>query len=105
MANPLETQTTPEELHNPQVSPMEVEQVEVEQRQVELMDLERLVELDFVRTTEAAALNAYHWLGKGDPQAAHAAAVDAMRGTLDLTSVSASVAPTPAVFRSQTRSP
>jgi len=55
------------------------------------LDLERMVELDFVRTTEAAALNAYHWLGKGDPQAAHAAAVDAMRGTLDVTCISATV--------------
>lgn len=53
------------------------------------LDLERMVELDLVRTTEAAALNAQRWLGKGDAQAAHAAAVDAMRGTLDLTNVSA----------------
>ena len=55
------------------------------------LDLERLVELDFMRTTEAAALNACRWLGKGDPQKAHSAAVDAMRGTLDLTCVSATV--------------
>lgn len=55
------------------------------------LDLERLVELDLIRTTEAAALNAYRWLGKGDPQAAHAAAVDAIRGTLDITRVSATV--------------
>jgi len=32
------------------------------------VDLERMVELDFVRTTEAAAFNAHHWLGKGDAQ-------------------------------------
>jgi len=57
--------------------------------QIAPVDLERMVELDFIRTTEAAALNTYRWFGKGDPQAAHAAAVDAMRGTLDLTSVSA----------------
>jgi len=63
----------------------------MQKRQIELMDLERLVELDFVRTTEAAALNAFRWLGKGDRRGAHAAAVDAMRGTLDLTSVSATV--------------
>jgi len=55
------------------------------------LDLERMVELDYVRTTEAAALNAYRWLGKGDPQAAHSATVDAMRGTMDVTSVSGTV--------------
>lgn len=55
------------------------------------IDLERLVELDLMRATEAAALNSYRWLGKGDAQAAHAAAVDAMRGALDLTSVSGTV--------------
>ncbi len=60
-------------------------------RQIELMDLERLVELDFIRTTEAAALNAYRWMGRGNPQEGYSAAVDAMRGTLDLTSVSATV--------------
>lgn len=65
--------------------------MEENQRQIDVVDLERLVELDFVRTTEAAALNAFRWLGKGDPTAAHAAAVDAMRGTLDSTSVSGTV--------------
>jgi len=55
------------------------------------LDLERMVELDFLRTTEAAALNAYRWLGKGDPKAAHAAAVDAMRGTLSLTNIRGTV--------------
>jgi len=55
------------------------------------VDMERLVELDLMRTTEAAALNVYQWLGKGDPQAAHRAAVDAIRGSMDLTSVSGSV--------------
>ncbi len=65
--------------------------MEENQRQIDVVDLERLVELDFVRTTEAAALNAFRWLGKGDPTAAHTAAVDAMRGTLDSTSVSGTV--------------
>jgi len=55
------------------------------------IDMERLVELDLMRTTEAAALNACRWLGKGDAKAAHAAAVDALRGMLDVTSVSATV--------------
>ena len=56
-----------------------------------VLDLERMVELDFLRTTEAAALNAYRWLGKGNPAAAHAAAVDAMRGTLNLTNIRGTV--------------
>ncbi len=55
------------------------------------LDLERMVELDFLRTTEAAALNAYRWLGKGDPGSAHTAAVDAMRGTLNLTNIRGTV--------------
>ncbi len=55
------------------------------------IDLERLVELDIMRTTEAAALNAYRWLGKGDAKAAHNAAIDAIRGALDITSVSGTV--------------
>ena len=58
------------------------------QTQIAPIDLERMVELDFVRSTEAAALNAYRWFGKGEPQQAHRAAVDAMRGTLDLINVS-----------------
>jgi len=55
------------------------------------LDLERMVELDFLRTTEAAALNAYRWLGKGDPAGVHSAAVDAMRGTLNLTNIRGTV--------------
>jgi fructose-1,6-bisphosphatase II len=35
--------------------------------------------LDLVRTTEAAALEAAHWVGRGDKNAADGAAVDAMR--------------------------
>lgn len=60
-------------------------------REVQLNDIERLIELDFVRATESAALNAYRWFGKGDPQAAHAAAVDAIRGALDTTSIQGTV--------------
>ena len=56
-------------------------------KQVSLNEIERLIEFDFVRATESAALNTFHWLGKGDPLSAHAAAVDAIRGTLDVTSV------------------
>jgi len=61
------------------------------QTQIAPIDLERMVEMDFLRTTEAASLNAYRWLGKGDPQGAHAAAVDALRGTMDLTSIRGTV--------------
>jgi fructose-1,6-bisphosphatase II len=64
---------------------------DTEQRQIDVIDLERLVELDLVRSTEAAALNAFRCLGKGDREAVHAAAVDAMRGTMDSTSVSGTV--------------
>ncbi|MCK5114875.1 MAG: fructose-bisphosphatase class II [Phycisphaerae bacterium] len=60
-------------------------------KEIAPIDLERMVELDFVRTTEAAALNTFRYFGKGDAVGAHAAAVDAMRGTLDLTSVKGAV--------------
>ena len=29
-------------------------------------DIERIIEFDFVRATEAAALNSLRWLGRGD---------------------------------------
>jgi fructose-1,6-bisphosphatase II len=45
---------------------------------------ERLIGLDLVRATEAAALNAFHWIGKGDKIAADEAAADAIRGMLNL---------------------
>lgn len=63
----------------------------VEPTQLAALDLERMVEMDLVRTTEAAALNVSHWVGKADPAAAHAAAVDAIRGTMDLINVSGTV--------------
>lgn len=47
-------------------------------------DIERIIEIDFIRATEAAALNACKWLGKGDKNEADAAACDAMRGMFDL---------------------
>src|SRR3989344_1374935 len=43
------------------------------------MNTERNIAFDFVRVTEAAAIEAAHWLGKGDKHAADKAAVDAMR--------------------------
>src|SRR5262252_351450 len=50
-------------------------------------DVERVIELDFVRATEAAALNSLRWLGRGDKEAADAAASDAIRGMFDLTNI------------------
>lgn len=47
-------------------------------------DYERLIEFDFVRTTEAAALNTLQWLGKGQKEMADEAACDAIRGMFDL---------------------
>jgi fructose-1,6-bisphosphatase II len=47
-------------------------------------DIERLIELDFLRATEIAALHCMQWIGKGDKEAADAAACDAIRGMFDL---------------------
>src|SRR5689334_5706111 len=43
----------------------------------------RLVQFDLMRATEMAALNSLPWMGKGDPDAADAAACDAIRGMFD----------------------
>src|ERR1051325_1372975 len=56
-----------------------------------LPDIERIVEFDFVRATEAAALNVFKWIGKGDKNAADAAACDTIRGMFDLMDISGSV--------------
>src|SRR5947208_15830386 len=50
-------------------------------------DIERVIELDFVRATEAAALNSLRWLGRGYKEAADAAASDAIRGMFDLMNI------------------
>ena len=50
-------------------------------------DMERIIEFDFVRATEAAALNSLRWLGRGDKERADAAACDAMRGMFDLMNI------------------
>src|SRR5438093_3277139 len=50
-------------------------------------DIERIIEFDFVRATEAAALNSLRWLGRGDKEAADAAACEAMRGMFDLMNI------------------
>ncbi|MDX6766652.1 MAG: class II fructose-bisphosphatase [Candidatus Methylacidiphilales bacterium] len=49
-----------------------------------LIDVERQLEFDFLRTTEMAALATLPWLGKGRKEDADAAACDAMRGMFDL---------------------
>jgi fructose-1,6-bisphosphatase II len=50
-------------------------------------DVERIIELDFLRATEAAALNTLPWLGRGEKELADAAACDAIRGMFDLMNV------------------
>lgn len=47
------------------------------------MAMERELALEFVRVTEAAALAAGRWMGRGQKEAADGAAVDAMRTMLD----------------------
>lgn len=46
-------------------------------------DPERSLEFEFIRATENAALNAIHWLGRGDKEGADAAACDAISGCFD----------------------
>ncbi len=43
-----------------------------------------MVEFEFVRATENAALHSMHWMGRGDKEAADAAACDAINGMFDL---------------------
>jgi fructose-1,6-bisphosphatase II len=47
-------------------------------------DLERVLEFEFVRATENAALNAIHWLGRGEKEKGDAAACDAIYGVFDI---------------------
>jgi fructose-1,6-bisphosphatase II len=54
-------------------------------------DIQRLVEFDFLRATEIAALNCMQWMGKGDKEAADAAACDAIRGMFDIMDISGDV--------------
>ena len=44
--------------------------------------LDAFLSLDLVRAVEAAAIAAAHWVGRGDEQAADAAAAQAMRRAL-----------------------
>jgi fructose-1,6-bisphosphatase II len=48
------------------------------------IDIQRLIEFDFLRATEIAALNCMQWIGKGNKEDADAAACDAIRGMFDL---------------------
>ena len=50
-------------------------------------DIERIIEFDFVRATEAAALSALPWLGRGEKEKADDAACDAIRGMFDLMNI------------------
>jgi fructose-1,6-bisphosphatase II len=50
-------------------------------------DVERIIEFDFLRATEAAALNTLPWIGRGEKELADAAACDAIRGMFDLMNV------------------
>jgi fructose-1,6-bisphosphatase II len=48
------------------------------------MDLERVLEFEFVRATENAAIEAIHWLGRGQKERADAAACRAIYGVFDI---------------------
>lgn len=47
-------------------------------------DLERILEFEFVRATENAALQSVHWLGRGEKELADAAACSAIYGVFDI---------------------
>src|SRR2546426_7239369 len=52
---------------------------------------DRNLALELVRVTEAAALAAGRWVGRGEKEAADQAAVDAMRGMIDTVSMHGTV--------------
>src|SRR5262245_61519840 len=52
---------------------------------------DRNLALDLVRVTEAAAMGAGRWIGRGDKNAADQAAVDGMRAMLDTVSMNGTV--------------
>jgi len=53
--------------------------------------MDRNLALEFVRVTEAAALASARWMGRGDENAADAAAVDAMRKAFDIVRMNGTV--------------
>src|SRR5947208_16168279 len=55
-------------------------------------DVERVLEFEFVRVTENAALNAIHWLGRGEKEKGDAAACDAIYGVFDIVDIRGEVA-------------
>src|SRR5262249_24022408 len=55
------------------------------------IDQERMVGTEFIRSTEAAALNAYKWMGKGDKESGDFAACDAIRGMFDTIAICGTV--------------
>lgn len=56
-----------------------------------MKDITREFTLELVRVTEAAALKASRWVGRGDKESADQAAVDAMRGMLDLININGTI--------------
>jgi len=56
-----------------------------------MQNLDRNLALEVVRVTEAAALAASRWIGRGDKNAADGAAVDAMRRAFDTLAISGTV--------------
>ena len=57
----------------------------------ETSQMDRNLALEAVRVTEAAALSASRWMGRGDEKAADQAAVDAMREALNSLSIAGTV--------------
>jgi fructose-1,6-bisphosphatase II len=55
------------------------------------LDLERVLEFEFVRATENAALQAIHWLGRGEKEKADAVACAAIAGVFDLLDIKGEV--------------
>jgi fructose-1,6-bisphosphatase II len=55
------------------------------------LDQERMIGMEFIRATEAAALSAYKWMGKGDKESGDFAACDAIRGMFDTVAISGTV--------------
>ena len=53
--------------------------------------MDRNLALDFVRATEAAAINSAFWMGKGNEKAADHAAVEAMRKAFSITDMDGTV--------------
>jgi fructose-1,6-bisphosphatase II len=54
-------------------------------------DLERVLEFEFVRATENAAIQAIHWLGRGQKEQADAAACRAIYGVFDILDICGTV--------------